>query len=128
MSTLDAFCLDRERLDFLKVDTDGFDFEVLRGAEESIKRHHPVLFFEFTPDFLDQPAADLTWLQGLGYQRLTCFSARGQLVGTTDVPEQAIAWAKADPSEYVDILACHAGSSCDERLETLVAELKPAIG
>src|SRR3954453_16812330 len=51
MATLDSFCLDRGRLDLLKVDTDRFDFEVLRGGEESLRRHSPIVFLEFTPDF-----------------------------------------------------------------------------
>lgn len=123
MTRLDRFCAGRDRLDFLKVDTDGFDFEVLRGAEQSLRRDHPVLFFEFTPEFLMDAAGDLAWLQGLGYERFTCFSARGRLVGTTGDAAEAVRWARADPSEYVDILACAAGSQADGKRDQLHEDL-----
>lgn len=35
-----------ERLDFLKVDVDGWDLEVLRGARDTINRHRPVIVVE----------------------------------------------------------------------------------
>jgi FkbM family methyltransferase len=124
LARLDRFCLELDRLDLLKVDTDGFDFEVLRGGEQSIRRHQPILFFEFTPGFLENPGADLAWLQSLGYRRLTCFGARGELVGTTDDPAQAIRWAEQDPSEYVDILACPVGCATDELRDALVSEVE----
>jgi FkbM family methyltransferase len=120
---LDSFCLGCDRHDLLKLDTDGFDFEVLRGGERSLRRHRPVLFFEFTPSFLEQPVDDLAWLRALGYRRLTCFSARGELLGTTQDPATAIAWAQADPSDYVDILACAEGSPADARRDELLLAL-----
>lgn len=36
-----------DRLDFVKIDTQGNDFNVLRGAEQSIRQHLPYLLFEF---------------------------------------------------------------------------------
>ncbi|WP_430666882.1 FkbM family methyltransferase [Helicobacter suis] len=32
---------------FIKIDTDGFDFKILRGAYKTLKDNKPVLFFEW---------------------------------------------------------------------------------
>jgi tRNA G37 N-methylase Trm5 len=37
-----------QRFDFLKIDVDGADFGVLRGAVRSLKRFHPVVVVEMT--------------------------------------------------------------------------------
>lgn len=34
-------------LDFIKIDTDGYELEILRGGRQSIKRWKPVIVFEF---------------------------------------------------------------------------------
>ena len=35
-----------ERIDFIKIDIEGMEVEALRGADESIKRFHPILLVE----------------------------------------------------------------------------------
>jgi hypothetical protein len=35
-------------LNLLKIDVEGWEFEVLKGAVETIKKHKPVLLVEFT--------------------------------------------------------------------------------
>lgn len=42
--TLDSLNLDR--LDFIKIDAENNDFEVILGALETIKRHKPIIVFE----------------------------------------------------------------------------------
>jgi FkbM family methyltransferase len=46
--TLDDYCVQQglKRVDFIKIDTDGHEFEVLRGAGKTIAEHHPVIIFE----------------------------------------------------------------------------------
>jgi len=46
--TLDDFCSQQKisRLDFIKIDTDGFELQVLKGAEKTIQRFSPVIIFE----------------------------------------------------------------------------------
>ncbi|AMP10084.1 methyltransferase, FkbM family domain protein [Collimonas arenae] len=43
-TTLDALCL--ERLDFIKVDVEGCELELLDGATNAIARHRPVVYVE----------------------------------------------------------------------------------
>jgi len=46
--TLNDFCkkANLERLDFIKIDTDGHEYEVLLGAEEAIAKYRPQIIFE----------------------------------------------------------------------------------
>jgi FkbM family methyltransferase len=41
---LDAFVFDR--LDFLKLDLEGFELQALRGADATITQHHPIMVIE----------------------------------------------------------------------------------
>lgn len=43
---LDEF--DLQDVDLIKIDVEGWELEVLRGAKETIRRWHPVLMIEFT--------------------------------------------------------------------------------
>jgi len=46
--SLDDFCRSRklEKLDFIKIDTDGHEYKILEGAKETISRYRPQLIFE----------------------------------------------------------------------------------
>lgn len=59
------------RIDLVKLDVDGFEVRVLRGALESLRRFQPVIVMEWAPHhFVDphEPFVDcIVLLQGLGY-------------------------------------------------------------
>jgi FkbM family methyltransferase len=44
-----------EWTDLIKVDVDGAEFEVLRGAEKTLRTHRPVLHFEFAAYLMENP-------------------------------------------------------------------------
>lgn len=47
------------RVSFVKMDVEGFEFEVLRGAREVIERDRPVIFGEFSAGWLQIREEDL---------------------------------------------------------------------
>ena len=69
---LDDFFANAERLDFIKIDTDGYEPYVLTGARRTIERLHPMIFFELGPDALKEANSSaeelIGLLVGLGYR------------------------------------------------------------
>lgn len=103
---LDDYFHDAERLDMIKTDTDGFDFDVLLGAAAVLSRLAPVLYFEFAP-FLAQDVgrkADefLGFLQRLAYAEYLVLAQAGHALALTSDPSAVI--ALADEHKYVDVL------------------------
>ncbi len=49
VKTLDSYNF--EKVDFMKIDVEGFEYNVLRGAEQTIAKHHPKILFEFSPAY-----------------------------------------------------------------------------
>mgnify|MGYP003393504687 CR=1 FL=1 len=73
------------RVDFIKVDVDGGELEVLVGAKGVLEKHHPVLYVEV--NFWDEPtrarAALLDeFLRGLGYKVFKLLPHTHELVET----------------------------------------------
>lgn len=71
---LDDFILEKKplRVDCIKIDVDSFDFEVLRGAEQTLARHNPVIVVELNHALAkrNQSAGEaLAWLAQRGYRR-----------------------------------------------------------
>ena len=61
-----------ERVDCLKIDVDSFDFEVLRGAEQTLLKHDPVVVIELNHALAkrDQSGTEaLAWLSQRGYRK-----------------------------------------------------------
>ena len=58
-TTLDAVAADLDRLDLIKIDTEGHDPEVLRGGIETIARLRPVVLLEFASYALTMHAETL---------------------------------------------------------------------
>ena len=49
VTTLDALlkqCPEAKRVDFIKIDVEGMELDVLRGAEQTIRAHRPKIYFE----------------------------------------------------------------------------------
>ncbi|AXQ69799.1 methyltransferase [Caulobacter phage CcrSC] len=71
--TLDSFGL--EDVDYLKIDVEGFELRVLRGAEATIERFRPVIVIEQNDASLpgEDPSGARKWLEERGYQHVaTC--------------------------------------------------------
>ena len=65
---LDNFLGSRlERLDFLKIDTEGYEDEVLAGAAGLLKRFNPIIYIEFSSQYLATSENAARILRDLGY-------------------------------------------------------------
>lgn len=61
MATIDS--LDLPRCDFIKIDVEGMEIDVIKGARKTIEKFHPVVYAEVSPDDLD----GITRIQGMLY-------------------------------------------------------------
>ncbi len=52
VTTLDKELVTVPRIDFLKIDVEGYEFQVLEGARSIIRKHMPALLIEVHPGFL----------------------------------------------------------------------------
>ncbi|MBS0363780.1 MAG: FkbM family methyltransferase [Proteobacteria bacterium] len=64
----------RERLDFIKMDIEGMELEALRGAEQTLRRHKPILSLEHIKV---APGSLQAFLEPLGYR---CFPFVYQII------------------------------------------------
>jgi FkbM family methyltransferase len=87
----------------LKVDTEGFDCAILRGAEHFIREVSPVIFFEYNRqamDLIGEPGIDTLFrLRDWGYSRLLFHDAKGRFAGTALLSDED---AVRDWHEYAD--------------------------
>ena len=73
--TLDDYFDAAERVALLKIDVEGAELGVFRGAERILRRHAPLLVFECENRHLSPGTVDdvFGWLAGLGYEgRFIC--------------------------------------------------------
>lgn len=88
---LDAVAVEHgfETVKLLKTDTDGFDFKILRGSYDLIRKDKPVLFFEYDAAYLNELDPDgnrtLTDLQQLGYSKAIFYDNYGKLLISTEL-------------------------------------------
>src|SRR5262249_33735454 len=72
VARLDAVIDARDAPAFIKIDVEGHEYRVLRGADRILTEHHPVLWFEHGRDFggLRQTHSADIWdlLTGIGYR------------------------------------------------------------
>lgn len=79
------------KFDILKIDTDGFDFKVLRGAAKLLKEQAPFIFFEWDKMFLNEQNEDelsiFSYLESIGYQHLILFDNFGNYFATSNTTD-----------------------------------------
>jgi FkbM family methyltransferase len=102
---------------FIKIDTDGFDSQIIAGNRELLSRTCPVVFFEFDP-FLaarvgdENPYRAIAALAEAGYEGALVYSNTGELIlvaRVTDAPlwHDLGRYALARPGHYYDVAAFH---------------------
>lgn len=55
------------KIDLLKIDTEGFEDQVLAGAEELVTRDRPVIYLELSGEYGAASARAIAWLRERGY-------------------------------------------------------------
>jgi len=78
---LDTFVTKRniQKLDFMKIDVEGMELEVIQGGGNSIARFLPIILFETSPEFHEKTAQVFKILSDLSYNFFEI-----------DVPEKAL--------------------------------------
>jgi FkbM family methyltransferase len=76
VSTLDTFLSHFQRLDLIKIDIEGNEFEALRGGVQVLKKYTPVIIMEFSHvmyehDYIGKTKEFITFLDKLGYSFFT---------------------------------------------------------
>lgn len=70
INTLDSFNLDK--CNFIKIDVEGYELDVLKGAEKTLKKFHPYLFIEINDHTLTRVGihrSDIfNYLHDIGYE------------------------------------------------------------
>lgn len=80
-----------ETVKLLKTDTDGFDFKIIRGSYDLIRKDKPVLFFEYDAAYLNELDPDgnktLIDLQQMGYNKAMFYDNYGKLLISTSLKD-----------------------------------------
>jgi FkbM family methyltransferase len=75
----------------LKIDTDGFDLKIIRGARNYLKKAKPVLFFEYDPFYLlkqgDDGLSIFHLLQTIGYRDILVYDNLGNFIISSKVSD-----------------------------------------
>lgn len=86
---MDSFVAEKrlDRVDFIKIDTDGHEWAVLSGARETIRKYRPVVLFELALYLLEENNVSFqmieTYFDELGYSLMS--SETGQRISSTGV-------------------------------------------
>jgi len=100
----------------LKIDTDGYDYKVIRGSLDLISHAKPVIFFELAPQFLLDQGENLLSIFGLlkehGYQTALFYDNRGYPLVKLDTSnlleiKQILNYALFKKDFYFDVLLFH---------------------
>jgi FkbM family methyltransferase len=102
-------------VNLIKIDTEGYDFKVLRGCAKLLTGARPALFFEFSPRHLlavgESPDSIFPYLAGLGYSQALAYSYLGSAVRQLSLDDPQLVKELADHGEhrrtYYDILTVH---------------------
>lgn len=115
-------------LSLIKVDTEGYDFSVLRSGAALIERYRPALYFEWFPDLLadlrEQVSSGFDFLESLGYHHFVFFSSRGDYYCHFSRPDHFTLGSLASTaSQNKDLLYFDVFASTDEAICKRLVEL-----
>jgi len=78
----------------IKIDTDGYDCKVIRGAADLLARAKPVLFFEYDPSFLaehnDDGISIFRQLSDIGYEQMLVYDNFGKFLFSLRTAQESL--------------------------------------
>jgi FkbM family methyltransferase len=81
-----------QKVDLIKIDTDGFDYKIIRGSLEVINNNKPMIYFELVPSFLLDNDEDIMsifdFLKELTYQDLIIYDNLGYPLGLFSIHDK----------------------------------------
>lgn len=109
------------KADIIKIDTDGFDFKVIRGGRDYIRNTKAVIFFEWDKEKLNEQREDelsiFQELGDMGYEDLIIFDNFGNKMVSVKLTDTKLLRDMAEYSmskdkriDYYDVLAIHKDS------------------
>jgi FkbM family methyltransferase len=135
LTSLDDF-LAREQVasgcKLLKIDTEGFDCSIIRGAAKFLQQAHPALMFEYNRDNMEaigeKGAATLAMLRDLGYSQVVFHDCYGRFFTAASLLDDALVGDLLDYADgkhgaiyYFDLTMFH-HEDTDVALEFIKAE------
>ncbi|MGI6589563.1 MAG: FkbM family methyltransferase [Candidatus Iainarchaeum sp.] len=79
--------------DLIKIDTDGFEQTILKGAKETLNQGRPLLFFEFTPSAMieqgENPMDIFEYIQKFGYTKALFYTNFGEAISIISTKDKS---------------------------------------
>lgn len=114
-------------LDLIKVDTEGYDFSVLRSGSELLEKWRPGLYFEWFPKLLldlnEDPSGGFEYLEQFTYRHFVFFSSQGDFYCRCADPDRSFLRSLASVALrneallYFDVFASTSEEVCDKLVE-----------
>lgn len=119
-------------LNFIKVDTEGYDFSVLRSGSALLSKYGPALYFEWFPKLLtglnEEVWGGFEFLKQLGYRHFVFFTSQGDFYCEISDPDRfflqslASVTERENAFEYFDVFASISEGICNELVERSIAQ------
>lgn len=111
---LDTFLAAEPRIDLIKMDIEGAEGRALRGMQQLIRRHQPIIFTEFTPTALPTTSAIapedyLNLLREPGYELFVLHRTSGRSAAPQSNAHIMAHFAGPEVPHHLDLLALPVG-------------------
>lgn len=118
-------------LSLIKVDTEGYDFSVLRSGAELLERYHPALYFEWYPallrDLNEEVWSGFEYLARFGYEHFVFFESVGDYYCKLSSPDRFLLRGLAEVARqhpallYFDVFTSTSEDVCDRLVDLCLA-------
>jgi FkbM family methyltransferase len=122
-----SFVESHQCFSLLKVDTEGYDFSVLRSGHQLVKKYKPAIYFEWFPKLLlglNEGVCDgFEYLRDLGYRYFVFFTGQGDFYCEVADPDRLCLQSLAsvalrnETTLYFDVFASTSETLCNLLVE-----------